>query len=60
MGHLGKTIDHDEHRVVATNKGKVSDEIHGKRGPSPFVDSERLKEAIWSMMRYFRASTRVA
>jgi hypothetical protein len=25
MGHLGKTIDYDEHQVVTTNNRKVSD-----------------------------------
>ena len=44
--HLGEAVNHDEHRVIATNKGKVNDEIHGKRGPRPFGDWERVKETI--------------
>jgi hypothetical protein len=60
MGHLGKTIDHDKHRVVATNNEKITVEIHGERCLRPVGNFERLKEAIWSMMSSLGVSICVA
>jgi hypothetical protein len=60
MGHLGEAIDSNEHRVLATNEGKINDETSGEKRPRLFGDWGRLKEATWAMVSCFEASTSVA